>query len=289
MQLGIRGRSITETKVGAGTARRGPEAHRASRCSHISFRNIKDIARTGLVLLQGIAALLERLRCAMSASDVYLHETAIIAAAPACGACAIIKACRFLLQNRNRDLLVDRSPSAPAAPSRRPKPSVGGRLDVTTYRPQRLGAGPLAPLGDSRPHTAPLHRRDHAPAIQLQPSREIYYTQYQEAPQQQHQPQYYREQQFPVQQRPAPQPEPIHFSLLPYRQEFHQPQQHQEQLQSFDFRQPQPSFNFRQTYPQQAGGVHPQRVARVATVVEPIQRSIDLDPFARSRSAASVL
>lgn len=65
----------------------------------------------------------------------------------------------LLLQSRNKELVDDAAPARPGArptPSRKSKPIA--RVDATTYRPPRLGAGPLvALLEQADPHSH--HRR----------------------------------------------------------------------------------------------------------------------------------
>ncbi|XP_072933177.1 protein Skeletor, isoforms B/C isoform X4 [Epargyreus clarus] len=155
-------------------------------------------------------------------------------------------------QSRNKALTAGASPGRPASPpSRLRKPLA--RLDATTYRPQRLGAGPPALLEHSAAHDH-LHRRadNYSPAQQQllnpQPTKdEKEYDQqiYQQAPQDnqqlynlqnaQHQQQLYQsqidQQQLQQQQYQAQNYQQFHQQPQPQAQ-FSQQQIYQQQSQT---------------------------------------------------------
>ncbi|XP_063389270.1 uncharacterized protein LOC134675052 isoform X4 [Cydia fagiglandana] len=263
-------------------------------------------------------------------------------------------------QSRNKALASGSSSGPPRATPRRPI----AKVDATTYRPTRLGAGPLAALLDSpAEHFASLHRRagDTIPPQQqlVEQERQQFQTQtrqqqleqaqqqfqaqeqhdaqvqnqqnrLQQQDQDQRQPVIYQQQsqvqetrpqqQFPTQYRHQQQLAPQAYYLEQLHEEQRRNQQQLELLQQL-YQQQQRQQQQQQLYQQYQGLHHdPERYQLVPyqgefaqrfgiqaqrrfsqdsqedlnrpgyhTVVDPIQRSIDLDLFGKSTSDESAV
>ncbi|XP_048001744.1 protein Skeletor, isoforms B/C isoform X5 [Leguminivora glycinivorella] len=249
-------------------------------------------------------------------------------------------------QSRNKALAAGSSPGSPRATPRRPI----AKVDATTYRPTRLGAGPLAALLDSpAEHFASLHRRagdTKPPQQQLLEERQQYQTRSQESESQERQQQFQaqriqQQEQLQNQQRQQeqnqqrqqvyqqqvqqtrPSQQFVHtrqqFNAQVYNleqlqeeqrrnqqqlellQQLYQQQQRQQQLYQQGF-QPDPEryqlvpyqgeFSQRFGLQRRISQEYPQDEFNrpgYQTVVDPIQRSIDLDLFGRPASDESAV
>lgn len=212
-----------------------------------------------------------------------------------------------MLQSRNKALAASPAPASPPPP-RRPI----ARLDATTYRPARLGAGPLAALLDQpADHAAHLHRRadDYSPPQQQlipasTPKQSDYdYEQLQEQQrrnqqqlrllqqqlyqqqekqklleQQSYQQRLYEQQLY--EEQALGQRDPERFQLVPYQGEIAQrfADRQQEQLYQAQRRisQPEQYRPEERLSAQRYQELNAQRF-QGKTIVDPIQRSIDLD------------